>query len=87
MNESLSLYNYPSSTTKSIVNGSLYKRNKPQMDSAAEEQVTTDGFTKENNWNYKKVWMEWKKQKSQNRKYQNGFDKRVCDCRKRCNYY
>ncbi|PFA69037.1 phage tail spike protein [Bacillus cereus] len=44
----LSLYNYPSSTTKSIVEWvALYKGNKPQDWMAPpEEQVTTDEFTK-----------------------------------------
>ncbi|PEA89393.1 phage tail spike protein [Bacillus thuringiensis] len=44
----LSLYNYPSSTTKSIVEWvALYKGNKPQdWTPAPEEQVTTDEFTK-----------------------------------------
>ncbi|PER21905.1 peptidase S74 [Bacillus cereus] len=44
----LSLYNYPSSTTKSIVEWvALYKGNKPQDWTAPpEEQVTTDDFTK-----------------------------------------
>ncbi|HDR4909670.1 TPA: tail fiber domain-containing protein [Bacillus cereus] len=44
----LSLYNYPSSTTKSIVEWvALYKGNKPQDWTAPpEEQVTTDEFTK-----------------------------------------
>ncbi|MHA4216997.1 phage tail spike protein [Bacillus cereus] len=44
----LSLYNYPSSTTKSIVEWvGLYKGNKPQDWTAPpEEQVTTDEFTK-----------------------------------------
>lgn len=43
----LSLYNYPSSTTKSIVEWvALYKGNKPQDWTAPpEEQVTTDEFT------------------------------------------
>uniref|UniRef100_UPI00164261FC phage tail spike protein n=1 Tax=Bacillus thuringiensis TaxID=1428 RepID=UPI00164261FC len=43
----LSLYNYPSSTTKSIVEWvALYKGNKPQdWTSPPEEQVTTDEFT------------------------------------------
>ncbi|ARV92735.1 tail fiber domain-containing protein [Bacillus cereus] len=44
----LSLYNYPSNTTKSIVEWvALYKGNKPQdWTSPPEEQVTTDEFTK-----------------------------------------
>ncbi|MEB9437369.1 phage tail spike protein [Bacillus cereus] len=44
----LSLYNYPSSTTKSIVEWvALYKGNKPQdWTTPPEEQVTTDEFTK-----------------------------------------
>ncbi|MGE6501146.1 phage tail spike protein [Bacillus wiedmannii] len=44
----LSLYNYPSSTTKSIVEWvALYKGNKPQdWTPPPEEQVTTDEFTK-----------------------------------------
>ncbi|PFB77950.1 hypothetical protein CN286_15715 [Bacillus anthracis] len=44
----LSLYNYPSSATKSIVEWvALYKGNKPQdWTSPPEEQVTTDEFTK-----------------------------------------
>ncbi|MGA5660463.1 phage tail spike protein [Bacillus bombysepticus] len=44
----LSLYNYPSNTTKAIVDWvSLYKGNKPQdWTPAPEEQVTTDEFTK-----------------------------------------
>jgi len=44
----LSLYNYPSNTTKSIVEWvALYKGNKPQDWTAPpEEQVTTDEFTK-----------------------------------------
>ncbi|HEF5706454.1 TPA: tail fiber domain-containing protein [Bacillus cereus] len=44
----LSLYNYPSSTTKSIVEWvALYKGNKPQdWTPAPEDQVTTDEFTK-----------------------------------------
>ncbi|MGH0693652.1 phage tail spike protein [Bacillus cereus] len=44
----LSLYNYPSSTTKSIVEWvALYKGNKPQDWTAPpEEQLTTDEFTK-----------------------------------------
>ncbi|MFC9724798.1 phage tail spike protein [Bacillus cereus] len=44
----LSLYNYPSSTTKSIVEWvALYRGNKPQDWTAPpEEQVTTDEFTK-----------------------------------------
>ena len=44
----LSLYNYPSNTTKSIVEWvALYKGNKPQdWTPPPEEQVTTDEFTK-----------------------------------------
>jgi phage minor structural protein len=44
----LSLYNYPSSTTKSIVEWvALYKGNKPQdWTPPPEDQVTTDEFTK-----------------------------------------
>ncbi|MED3078396.1 phage tail spike protein [Bacillus wiedmannii] len=44
----LSLYNYPSSATKSIVEWvALYKGNKPQdWTSPPEEQITTDEFTK-----------------------------------------
>ena len=58
MNESC-LYNYPSSTTKSIVEWvALYKGNKPQDWTAPpEEQVTTDEFTKKTT-EITKVWME-----------------------------
>ncbi|KAA0760396.1 hypothetical protein DT250_24850 [Bacillus sp. AR2-1] len=47
----LSLYNYPSSSTKSIVEWvALYKGNKPQdWTPPPEEQVTTDDFTKKTN--------------------------------------
>ena len=63
MNEKLSLYNYPSSNTKSIVEWvALYKGNKPQDWTAPpEEQVTTDEFTQKTT-EITKVWMELKKQ-------------------------
>ncbi|WP_416717637.1 phage tail spike protein, partial [Bacillus cereus] len=74
----LSLYNYPSSTTKSIVEWvALYKGNKPQDWTAPpEEQVTTDEFTQKTIEITKSVdGIKETITKVENN--QNGFDKRV----------
>ena len=79
----LSLYNYPSSTTKSIVEWvALYKGNKPQDWTAPpEEQVTTDEFTKKTTEITKSVdGMKETITKVENN--QNGFDKRVATVEK-----
>ena len=58
----LSLYNFPSSTTKSVVEWvALYKGNRPQdWTPAPENQVTNDEFTKKTT-EIEKVWMVLKK--------------------------
>ncbi|MFZ7931085.1 phage tail spike protein [Bacillus thuringiensis] len=79
----LSLYNYPSSTTKSIVEWvALYKGNKPQDWTAPpEEQVTTDEFTQKTTEITKSVdGMKETITKVENN--QNGFDKRVATVEK-----
>ncbi|CDN38372.1 phage tail spike protein [Bacillus thuringiensis] len=79
----LSLYNYPSSTTKSIVEWvALYKGNKPQdWTSPPEEQVTTDEFTQKTTEITKSVdGMKETITKVENN--QNGFDKRVATVEK-----
>ncbi len=79
----LSLYNYPSSTTKSIVEWvALYKGNKPQDWTAPpEEQVTTDEFTKKTTEIVKSVdGIKETVTKVENN--QNGFDKRVATVEK-----
>ncbi|WP_277996765.1 phage tail spike protein, partial [Bacillus thuringiensis] len=79
----LSLYNYPSSTTKSIVEWvALYKGNKPQdWTSPPEEQVTTDEFTKKTNEITKSVdGIKEIITKVENN--QSGFDKRVATVEK-----
>ncbi|HEF1856010.1 TPA: phage tail protein, partial [Bacillus cereus] len=79
----LSLYNYPSSTTKSIVEWvALYKGNKPQDWTAPpEEQVTTDEFTKKTTEIVKNVdGIKETITKVENN--QNGFDKRVATVEK-----
>ncbi|MGE7427952.1 phage tail spike protein [Bacillus thuringiensis] len=79
----LSLYNYPSSTTKSIVEWvALYKGNKPQdWTSPPEEQVTTDEFTKKTNEITKSVdGIKETITKVENN--QSGFDKRVATVEK-----
>lgn len=82
----LSLYNYPSSTTKSIVEWvALYKGNKPQDWTAPpEEQVTTDEFTKKTTEIVKNVdGIKETITKVENN--QNGFDKRVATVEKDAN--
>ncbi|MGH0792459.1 tail fiber domain-containing protein, partial [Bacillus cereus] len=79
----LSLYNYPSSTTKSIVEWvALYKGNKPQDWTAPpEEQVTTDEFTQKTTEIAKSVdGIKETITKVENN--QNGFDKRVATVEK-----
>ncbi|MDP1459055.1 phage tail spike protein [Bacillus wiedmannii] len=79
----LSLYNYPSSTTKSIVEWvALYKGNKPQdWTPPPEEQVTTDEFTKKTNEMTKSVdGIKETITKVENN--QSGFDKRVATVEK-----
>ncbi|OTW56083.1 hypothetical protein BK703_15365, partial [Bacillus thuringiensis serovar silo] len=79
----LSLYNYPSSTTKSIVEWvALYKGNKPQDWTAPpEEQVTTDEFTKKTTEITKSVdGIKETITKVENN--QSGFDKRVATVEK-----
>ncbi|MGE6961295.1 phage tail spike protein [Bacillus thuringiensis] len=79
----LSLYNYPSSTTKSIVEWvALYKGNKPQDWTAPpEEQVTTDKFTKKTTEIVKSV-EGIKETVTKVENNQNGFDKRVATVEK-----
>ncbi|MDA1770992.1 tail fiber domain-containing protein [Bacillus cereus] len=79
----LNLYNYPSSTTKSIVEWvALYKGNKPQDWTAPpEEQVTTDEFTQKTTEITKSVdGIKETITKVENN--QNGFDKRVATVEK-----
>ncbi|OUB70563.1 phage tail spike protein [Bacillus thuringiensis] len=79
----LSLYNYPISTTKSIVEWvALYKGNKPQDWTAPpEEQVTTDEFTQKTTEITKSVdGIKETITKVENN--QNGFDKRVATVEK-----
>ncbi|OUA87357.1 phage tail spike protein [Bacillus thuringiensis] len=79
----LSLYNYPSSNTKSIVEWvALYKGNKPQDWTAPpEEQVTTDEFTQKTTEITKSVdGIKETITKVENN--QNGFDKRVASVEK-----
>ncbi|PEJ55277.1 hypothetical protein CN685_29785, partial [Bacillus wiedmannii] len=79
----LSLYNYPSSATKSIVEWvALYKGNKPQdWTPPPEEQVTTDEFTKKTNEMTKSVdGIKETITKVENN--QSGFDKRVATVEK-----
>ncbi|MBG9519122.1 phage minor structural protein [Bacillus thuringiensis] len=79
----LSLYNYPSSNTKSIVEWvALYKGNKPQDWTAPpEEQVTTDEFTQKTTEITKSVdGIKETITKVENN--QNGFDKRVATVEK-----
>ncbi|PEX50201.1 peptidase S74 [Bacillus cereus] len=79
----LSLYNYPSSTTKSIVEWvALYKGNKPQdWTPSPEEQVTTNEFTKKTNEITKSVdGIKETITKVENN--QSGFDKRVATVEK-----
>ncbi|MDY0854089.1 phage tail spike protein [Bacillus thuringiensis] len=79
----LSLYNYPSSTTKSIVEWvALYKGNKPQDWTAPpEEQVTTDEFIQKTTEITKSVdGIKETITKVENN--QNGFDKRVATVEK-----
>ncbi|HHL0971648.1 TPA: phage tail spike protein [Bacillus cereus] len=79
----LSLYNYPSSTTKSIVEWvALYKGNKPQdWTVPPEEQVTTDEFTKKTTEIVKNVdGIKETITKVENN--QSGFDKRVATVEK-----
>ncbi|AOM09306.1 phage tail spike protein [Bacillus thuringiensis] len=79
----LSLYNYPSGTTKSIVEWvALYKGNKPQDWTAPpEEQVTTDEFTQKTTEITKSVdGIKETITKVENN--QNGFDKRVATVEK-----
>ncbi len=79
----LSLYNYPSNTTKAIVDWvALYKGNKPQdWTSAPEEQVTTDEFTKKTTEITKSVdGIKETMTKVENN--QSGFDKRVATVEK-----
>ncbi|AQY38483.1 phage tail spike protein [Bacillus thuringiensis] len=79
----LSLYNYPSSATKSIVEWvALYKGNKPQdWTSPPEEQVTTDEFTKKTNEITKSV-DGIKETITKVETNQSGFDKRVATVEK-----
>ncbi|MDZ4442056.1 hypothetical protein ORM30_16455 [Bacillus cereus] len=74
----LSLYNYPSSTTKSIVEWvALYKGNKPQdWTPPPEEQVTTDEFTKKTT-DIEKSVDSIKENITKVEQNQTGFDKRV----------
>ncbi|WP_456028076.1 phage tail spike protein [Bacillus cereus] len=79
----LSLYNYPSNTTKAIVYWvALYKGNKPQdWTPAPEEQVTTDEFTKKTTEITKSVdGIKETITKVENN--QSGFDKRVATVEK-----
>ncbi|MGA4464188.1 phage tail spike protein [Bacillus bombysepticus] len=79
----LSLYNYPSGTTKSIVEWvALYKGNKPQDWTAApEEQVTTEEFTQKTTEIAKSVdGIKETITKLENN--QSGFDKRVATVEK-----
>ncbi|HDR4948117.1 TPA: phage tail protein [Bacillus cereus] len=79
----LSLYNYPSGTTKSIVEWvAMYKGNNPQdWTSPPEEQVTTDEFTKKTNEITKSVdGIKETITKVENN--QGGFDKRVATVEK-----
>ncbi|MEK4587624.1 phage tail spike protein, partial [Bacillus sp. FSL W7-1334] len=79
----LSLYNYPSGTTKSIVEWvALYKGNKPQDWTAPpEEQVTTDEFTQKTTEIAKSVdGIKETITKVENN--QSGFDKRVATVEK-----
>ncbi|OUB77449.1 hypothetical protein BK744_08770 [Bacillus thuringiensis serovar zhaodongensis] len=79
----LSLYNYPSSTTKSIVEWvTLYKGNKPQDWTAPpEEQVTADEFTQKTTEIAKSVdGIKETITKVENN--QSGFDKRVATVEK-----
>ncbi|EJR41418.1 MULTISPECIES: phage tail spike protein [Bacillus cereus group] len=79
----LSLYNYPSSTTKSVVEWvALYKGNKPQDWTAPpEEQVTTDEFTQKTIEIAKSVdGIKETITKVENN--QSGFDKRVATVEK-----
>ncbi|HDR3327585.1 MULTISPECIES: phage tail spike protein [Bacillus] len=79
----LSLYNYPSSTTKSVVEWvALYKGNKPQDWTAPpEEQVTTDEFTQKTTEIAKNVdGIKETITKVENN--QSGFDKRVATVEK-----
>ncbi|MGQ8811621.1 phage tail spike protein [Bacillus sp. NA_165.1] len=79
----LSLYNYPSNTTKAIVEWvALYKGNKPQDWTAApEEQVTTDEFTQKTAEIAKSVdGIKETITKVENN--QSGFDKRVATVEK-----
>ncbi|MDA1922285.1 tail fiber domain-containing protein [Bacillus cereus] len=79
----LSLYNYPSSTTKSVVEWvALYKGNKPQDWTAPpEEQVTTDEFTQKTTEIAKSVdGIKETITKVENN--QSGFDKRVATVEK-----
>ena len=79
----LSLYNYPSGTTKSIVEWvALYKGNKPQDWTATpEEQVTTDEFTQKTTEIAKSVdGIKETITKVENN--QSGFDKRVATVEK-----
>ncbi|PFB42233.1 hypothetical protein CN404_30110, partial [Bacillus thuringiensis] len=79
----LSLYNYPSSNTKSIVEWvALYKGNKPQDWTAPpEEQVTTDEFTQKTTEITKSVdGIKETITKVENN--QSGFDKRVATVEK-----
>ncbi|WP_426952167.1 phage tail spike protein [Bacillus mycoides] len=79
----LSLYNYPNSTTKSIVEWvALYKGNKPQdWTPAPENQVTTDEFTKKTNEMTKSV-DGIKETITKVENSQSGFDKRVATVEK-----
>ncbi|UIJ64448.1 hypothetical protein LW858_15740 [Bacillus cereus] len=79
----LSLYNYPSSTTKSIVEWvALYKGNKPQdWTPPPEEQVTTDEFTQKTTEITKSV-DSIKETITKVENNQSGFDKRVATVEK-----
>ncbi|EJQ14723.1 phage minor structural protein [Bacillus cereus BAG3X2-2] len=79
----LSLYNYPSGTTKSIVEWvALYKGNKPQDWTAPpEEQVTTDEFTQKTTEIAKSV-DGIKETITRVENNQSGFDKRVATVEK-----
>ncbi|PHB19798.1 phage tail spike protein [Bacillus toyonensis] len=74
----LSLYNFPSNTTKAVVEWvALYKGNKPQdWTPAPENQVTTDDFTKKTTEIEKSV-NGIKETVTKVENNQNGFDKRV----------
>ncbi|UYW68528.1 phage tail spike protein [Bacillus cereus] len=79
----LSLYNYPSNTTKAVVEWvALYKGNKPQdWTPAPENQVTTDEFTKKTNEIERSVdGIKETITKVENN--QSGFDKRVATVEK-----